>query len=173
METRYQMLEVLSFCKHQIKTTVLTFMVKKGEMKLSGLSIVLGGNTRKSISSSNLKVSLYDLPIVTSEFQFQLRFKFCFSRSLASNLSAHLWEAIDSFFPILTVKDNYRDVLWRFNVWDCSWNEFLIFPFKSNILGEVGGLVHERIFFSLKFFLWLFLHGSEGRCPRLYEQILA
>ena len=98
METRYQMLEVLSFCKHQIKTTVLTFRVKKGEMKLSGLSIFWGGNTRKSISSSNLKVSLYDLPIVTSEFQFQLRFKFCFSRSLASNLSAHLWEAIDSFF---------------------------------------------------------------------------
>ena len=90
METRYQTLEVLSFCKQQIKTTVLTFMVKKGEMKLSGLSIFLGGNTRKSISSSNLKVSLYDLPIVTSEFQFQLRFKFCFSRSLASNLSAHL-----------------------------------------------------------------------------------
>ena len=87
------MLEVLSFCKQQIKTTVLTFMVKKGEMKLSGLSIFFGGgggNTRKSISSSNLKVTLYDLPIVTSEFQFQLRFKFCFSRSLASNLSAHL-----------------------------------------------------------------------------------
>ena len=132
-------------------------MVKKGEMKLSGLSIFWGGNTRKSISSSNLKVSLYDLPIVTSEFQFQLRFKFCFSRSLASNLSAHLWEAIDSFFfPILTVKDNYRDVLWRFNIWDCSWNEFLMFPFKSNILGEVGGLVHERIFFPLNFFFGCF-----------------
>ena len=86
------MLEVLSFCE-QIKTTVLTFMVKKGEMKLSGLSIFGGGgggNTLKSFSSSNLKVTLYDLPIVTSEFQFQLRFKFCFSRSLASNLSAHL-----------------------------------------------------------------------------------
>ena len=36
------MLEVLSFCKQQIKTTVLTFMVKKGEMKLSGLSIFWG-----------------------------------------------------------------------------------------------------------------------------------
>ena len=131
-------------------------MVKKGEMKLSGLSIFCGGNTRKSISSSNLKVSLYDLPIVTSEFQFQLRFNFCFWRSLASNLSAHLWEAIDSFFPILTVKDNYRHVLWRFNVWDCSWNEFLMFPFKSNILGEVVGLVHERIFFPLNFFFGCF-----------------
>ena len=43
METRYQMLEVLSFCKQQIKTTVLTLMVKKGEMKLSGLSIFWGG----------------------------------------------------------------------------------------------------------------------------------
>ena len=39
METRYQMLEVLSFCKQQIKTNVLTFVMKKGEMKLSGLSI--------------------------------------------------------------------------------------------------------------------------------------
>ena len=49
METMYQMLEVLSFCKHQIKTTVLTFMVKKGEMKLSGLSIFWRGGIRVKV----------------------------------------------------------------------------------------------------------------------------
>ena len=49
METRYQMLEVLSFCKQQIKSTVLTFMVKKGEMKLSGLSIFLWGGIRVKV----------------------------------------------------------------------------------------------------------------------------
>ena len=168
VETRYQLLEVLSFCKQQIKTNVLTFVMKKGEMKLSGLSIFFG-NTRKSISSSNLKVSVYDLPIVISEFQFHLKFKIRFSRSLASNTSVH-WA--DSVFPIFTLKDNYREVLWSFNFWDCKWNEFLMFPFKSNILEEVGGLLHEVIF-SLKSLLLLFLRGSEGRCPRLHEQVLA
>ena len=44
-ETSYQMLEVLSFCDQErvqppsLKLTVLTFLVKKGKMKLSGESI--------------------------------------------------------------------------------------------------------------------------------------
>jgi len=50
METRYQMLKGLSFCnrsmllfcKQQIKISVVTFIVKKGEMKLFGFSIFVG-----------------------------------------------------------------------------------------------------------------------------------
>ena len=44
-ETRYQRLEVLSFCHQErvqppsLKVTVLTFLVKNGKMKLSGESI--------------------------------------------------------------------------------------------------------------------------------------
>ena len=44
-ETRYQMLEVLSFCDREgakppsLKITVLTFQIKNGKMKLSGESI--------------------------------------------------------------------------------------------------------------------------------------